>query len=248
MRSIRKISRRALAAILVPQCACCRRTHQLPERLCTACLTSLKSNLCPRPLRLSVERVADRTNIETHYSVPRAQTVAGISHLQSVFYYRDVVPDLLIGWKYNGMVELTDIIAYWETHNCEVSYSYDLVTIIPCHWRRRLIRGFDHIWLLANALAKQGLIQTPVKTLQHSKPLPFLHLQAASDRHIDPDHFRTVRSVKDKRILIIDDVITSGATLSAAAAVLKREGALEVSALTVATFREVLLPASRTRV
>lgn len=191
-----------------------------------------------------MERVADRTNIETHYSVPRAQTVAGISHLQSVFYYRDVVPDLLIRWKYNGMVELTDIIAYWVTHKCEVSYSYDLVTIIPCHWRRRLIRGFDHIWLLA----KQELIQTPVKTLQHSKPLPFLHLQAASDRHIDPDHFRTVRSVKDKRILIIDDVITSGATLSAAAAVLKREGALEVSALTVATSREVLLPASRTRV
>jgi predicted amidophosphoribosyltransferase len=146
------------------------------------------------------------------------------------------------------MVELTDIIAYWVTHKCEVSYSYDLVTIIPCHWRRRLIRGFDHIWLLANTLAKQELIQTPVKTLQHSKPLPFLHLQAASDRHIDPNHFRTVRSVKDKRILIIDDVITSGATLSAAAAVLKREGALEVSALTVATSREVLLPASRTRV
>ena len=47
---------------------------------------------------------------------------------------------------------------------------------------------------------------------------------------------------------MIDDVITSGATLSAAAAVLKREGALEVSALTVATSREVLLPASRTRV
>ena len=50
------------------------------------------------------------------------------------------------------------------------------------------------------------------------------------------------------KVLIIDDVITSGATLSAAAAVLKCEGALEVSALTVATSREVLLPASRTRV
>ena len=176
MRSTRKISRRALAAILVPQCACCRRTHQLPERLCTACLKSLKSDLCPRSLRLSVERAADRTNIETHYSASRAQRVAGISHLQSVFCYPDVVPDLLIRSKCNGMVELTDIIAYWVTHNCEVSYSYDLVTTIPCHWRLRLIRGFDHIWLLANTLAKQGLIQTPVKTLQYSKPLPFLHL------------------------------------------------------------------------
>ena len=103
------------------------------------------------------------------------------------------------------------------------------------------------MWLLANALAKTGLIEPPTKTVKHSKPLPFLHLQAASDRDIDPDHFRTVCSVKRKRILIIDDVVTSGATLRAAAAALKRDGAEEVSALTVATAKEGLLLAPRAR-
>ena len=120
--------------------------------------------------------------------------------------------------------------------------------MIPCHWRPRLTRGFDHIWLLTNALAKTGLIEPPTKTLKHSKPLPFLHLQAASDRHIDPDHFRNVGAVQGKRILIIDDVITSGATVRAASAALTREGAVKVSALTAATARELLLLASRTRI
>jgi len=55
--------------------------------------------------------------------------------------------------------------------------------------------------------------------------LPFLHLQAASDRHIDPDHFCPVCSIKGKVILIIDDLITSGAKLRAAAAALKSGGA-----------------------
>ena len=104
------------------------------------------------------------------------------------------------------------------------------------------------MWLLANALAKTGLIEPPIKTLKYSKPLPFLHLRAASDRHMDPNHFHTVCSVRGKRILIIDDVITSGTTLRAAAAALERDGTVEVSALTVATARELLLPASRTRV
>ena len=247
-RSIEKIFRRALATILVPQCACCRQAHHLPSRLCAVCLDSLRSTLCPRSIRLPNDRVCNNAKKEYSMAIKRAQHVAGISQLQSIFFYRDVVPDLLIRWKYDGMVELTNLIASWVANHCQISSSYDLVTIIPCHWRRRLTRGFDHMWLLANALAKTGLIDAPIKTLKHSKPLPFLHLQEASDRHIDPDHFHTTCSVKGKRILIIDDVITSGTTLRAAAAALKRNGAAEVSALTVATARELLLPTSRTRV
>ena len=248
LRSIGKISKRALAIILVPQCACCRQAHHLPSRLCAVCLASLRSTLCPRSIRLPNDRACNYSQTKDSITITGAQHVAGISQLQSIFFYCDVVPDLLIRWKYDGMVELTNLIASWVANHCQISASYDMATIVPCHWRRRLTRGFDDMWLLANALAKTGLIEPPTKTLKHSRPLPFLHLQAASDRHIDPDHFRTVRFVKRKRILIIDDVITSGATLRAAAAALKREGAVEVSALTIATARGLLLPASRTRV
>ena len=243
--SIKKVSKRALATILVPQCACCRQAHQSPERLCAACLSSLRANVCPGSMRLSNDPVVSRSNFG-RYRIANTQKIAGVTHLQSAFFYRDVVPDLLIRWKYDGMVELTDLLASWVTDYCQLSHSYDLVTIIPCHWRRRFNRGFDHVWLLANTLAKTGLIEPPIRTLKHSKPLPFLHLQAASDRHIDPNHFRTVHPVKRKRVLVIDDVVTSGATLKAAAAALQQAGAVEVNALTVATAREPLLPASRT--
>lgn len=248
LRSIEKISKRALATVLVPQCACCRQAHHLPSRLCAVCLASLRPALCPRSIRLPNDRACNYSKTKDSITITGAQGVAGISQLQSIFFYRGVVPDLLIRWKYDGMVELTNLIASWAANHCQISDSCDLATIVPCHWRRRLTRGFDHMWLLANALAKTGLIKPPTKILKHSKPLPFLHLHAASDRHIDPDHFHTVCSVKGKRILIIDDVITSGTTLRAAASALKCDGAAEVSALTVATARELLLPTSRTRV
>ena len=189
LRSIEKISRCALATILVPQCACCRQAHHLPSRLCTACLASLRAHLCPRSIRLPNDRACNYSQTKDSISITGTRYVAGISQLQSICFYRDVVPDLLIRWKYDGMVELTNLIALWVANHCQILASYDLVTIVPCHWRRRLTRGFDHMWLLANALAKTGFIEPPTKTLKHSKPLPFLHLRAGSDRQIDPGHF-----------------------------------------------------------
>ena len=114
-------------------------------------------------------------------------------------------------------------------------------TIIPCHWRRRLTHGSDQMWLLANALAKTGLIQQPTTTLKRSKTITlptFVH-------HINPAHFLTGRSVTGRRILIIDDDITSGANLRAAAVALKHGGTLEASLLTVTTAGQMLLPTSR---
>ena len=146
LRSIEKISRCALATILIPQCACCRQAHQSPSRLCAACLASLRSHHCPRSIRLPNDRACNYSQAKDSISITGAQYVAGISQLQSIFFYRDAVPDLLIRWKYDGMVELTNLIASWVANHCQIMASYDLVTIVPCHWRRRLTRGFDHIW------------------------------------------------------------------------------------------------------
>ena len=144
-----------MATILVPQCACCRQAHHLPSRLCNVCIRSLESTLCPRSLRFPSDLAGNLLpKTEESILITSAQQVAGISHLQSISFYRNVVPDLLILWRYDGMVELTDRIAFWVAHNCQISPSYDLAAVIPCHWRRRLTSGFDHIWLLANALAK----------------------------------------------------------------------------------------------
>ena len=64
----------------------------------------------PGSLRLSNDLVVGRLNFE-RYKIANTQKIGGVTHLQSAFFYRDVVPDLLIRWKYDGMVELTDILA-----------------------------------------------------------------------------------------------------------------------------------------
>ncbi len=116
LRSIEKISRRGLAITLIPQCACCRQANYLPSRLCTACLASLRLSLCPRSLRLPRDLRGNQAKIGDHIALSDPGNIVGISHLQSIFFYRGVVPDLLIRWKYDGMVELITLLRYgWLT-------------------------------------------------------------------------------------------------------------------------------------
>ena len=111
---------------------------------------------------------------------------------------------------------------------------HDLVTVIPSHWQRRLTRGFDPVWLLANALAKKGVIEKPLSTLKASRRMPYQHLKHLNERFIDPDHFQARESVFGKKILLLDDVVTSGSTLNAAAAALRHADAQSISGFTVA--------------
>ena len=141
--SIKKSRSLRLQLSLSPNARVAGKHINIPSN-CVACLSSLRANVCPGPLRLSNGLVVGRSNFG-HHRIENTQKIGWINHLQSAFFYRDVVPDLLIHWKYDGMVELTELLASWVTDYCQLSHSYDLVTIIPCYWRRRFNRGFDHV-------------------------------------------------------------------------------------------------------
>ena len=136
------------------------------------------------------------------------------------------------------MIELTNYIAELVaelTARGKLSMpDHNLVTLIPSHWQRRLTRGFDPVWLLANALAKKGVIDKPLSTLKVSRMMPYQHLKRLDERHTDPDHFQATESVFGKKILLLDDVVTSGSTLNAAATALRRAGAQSISGFTIA--------------
>ena len=64
--------------------------------------------------------------------------------------------------------------------------------------------------------------------------MPYQHLKRLDERHISSDHFQATESVFGKDILLLDDVVTSGSTLNAAAAALRRAGAQSISGFTIA--------------
>ena len=116
--------------------------------------------------------------------------------------------------------------------------NFDILTWVPVSTRRRLRRGFDQSALLAQAVGRE--LQVPaVRTLKKIR-----HTEAQS---LTPDaairranvigayQVLPAPSLKGKRILLLDDIITSGATASECAKMLLTAGAKEVMFAAIAT-------------
>lgn len=110
----------------------------------------------------------------------------------------------------------------------------DLVVPVPLHWRRRLRRGYNQAERMATPLARElGLPVVPLLRRTRSTPPQSLLGRAARVANLrrafqvsDPARLR------GRHLLLVDDVATTGATLEAAAAVLRAAGAAAVTAVT----------------
>ena len=113
---------------------------------------------------------------------------------------------------------------------------FDAVTPMPMHWRRKWERGFNQAELLAKEVARRtGLRVAPLVRRGKSTP-PQAGLSRAARRTNVAGAFAVRRRarVEGLRILLVDDVLTTGATASACAAVLKKAGAKYVAVLALA--------------
>ncbi|NLF07888.1 MAG: ComF family protein, partial [Pirellulaceae bacterium] len=108
----------------------------------------------------------------------------------------------------------------------------DLVMAVPMHWRRRLATGKNSPELIAQCIAKS--IGVPLRSgvlVKHRNTPPQKGLTLARRMENIRGSFRVRRAalVKDARVLLVDDVMTTGATGSEAAKTLKRAGAAMVA-------------------
>jgi len=117
-----------------------------------------------------------------------------------------------------------------------------VVAPVPLHSSRRRQRGFNQAELLARGLARQPRgekrgLQLVTGSLRRIRPtLPQVGLSVSARRENVSGVFSVARpeQVRNRPVVLVDDVMTTGATFSACAVALKRAGALQVLALSLA--------------
>ncbi len=159
---------------------------------------------------------------------------------RSFGYYTAELSSAIQGMKFLGRRDLAGHLApllataFYETWSRE---EFDLVVPVPLHPKRRRDRGYNQSELLARYLARQIALPCKNDTLVRVRPtLPQVGLTDSQRQDNVRGAFRCAdpEQISDKRVLLIDDVMTTGATAASAAGALLEGGALRVSVLTVA--------------
>jgi ComF family protein len=163
-----------------------------------------------------------------------------LSAIRSVFRFEGTVRAAVHELKYRNLRAIAPCLAaYMCAYMAEWGPEPELVVPVPMHSRHQHRRGYNQAELLARALARSQGLAFRAALKRTSGQASQVRSRSVSERHRNvAGAFTCVdESISGKRILLIDDVCTTGATLEACAAALRAAGASEVSGLTVA--REV---------
>ncbi|HWF10213.1 MAG TPA: ComF family protein [Bryobacteraceae bacterium] len=138
--------------------------------------------------------------------------------------------------KYSGMKPLARPLGGFMNRALPAKECFDAVVPVPLYWRRQWSRGFNQAELLARQVAKRRGIPV-LSALRRKRATDTQASLATAGRRRNVAGAFVARAnveLTGKRILLIDDVMTTGATASACATALKRGGAKSISLLTVA--------------
>jgi len=205
--------------------------------VCPSCLA------LPQPLQAEFFCRACRTPFADDYPLDEHDlcTVCreGLANFDSAYSfgsYEGPLQQLIHLFKYAKVESLAGPLSRLLMQALPFDANFDLIVAMPLHWRKRWERGFNQAELLAEPLARRyGLrLATNLRRARYTKSQAGLSESARRENLRGSFRVHRPYQLVGKRVLVIDDVFTTGATLRAAAAVLKSAGAAHVSALTLA--------------
>ncbi|PYT15447.1 MAG: ComF family protein [Acidobacteria bacterium] len=238
-RAAKKVFCDLFQLVFPDECRVCGESLKEVSRIpvCRRCLRE------PAPLIAEYYCVACRTPFLNRFPLDESGRCAlcrlGLTGFDAVYSYgsyEGALRKLVHVFKYQGVRTLARPFGDFLACVLPREERFDLVTPMPLHWRRRWQRRFNQADLLAREIARRWNVPARSVVRRIRATSPQAGLTNAKRRANMRGAFSVKRGVRldGMRVLLVDDVLTTGATASACARVLKRAGAAHVALLALA--------------
>lgn len=232
-KPLKAIWQAGIDLILTPTCfSCGERLDGAQDVLCHGCRQEaipLSDNTCPRCYSLMEEGKCP--------SCDTGEIFYDFAH--SAWVFQGPIKDVIHSFKYQSYSSLSTWLGegmYRAFQEEEKLQNCDLITPVPLYFTRKKDRGYNQSELLARHLSKKSLIRYD-GLLRRTRFTASQTLLSKSEREHNLDGAFAIRrnkSVHGMRILLIDDVFTTGTTANQIAILLKEQGAKSVNIFTAA--------------
>ncbi len=186
-----------------------------------------------------------KTNFHKEVENPLHQRFHGIINVKHVYSYlyfikSGSVSSLLYKLKYGNVPELGEVLGRWfgkDLQEVGIGEEYDLIIPVPLHKSKFRKRGYNQSDGIAKGLSEVLNLPFSDKVLIRSHKSQSQTSKGRIERWKNVENIFEVKKpgeVKDKRILLVDDVLTTGATLEACATAVVKAGCADVGIVTLA--------------
>ncbi|MEM7192864.1 MAG: ComF family protein [Pseudomonadota bacterium] len=238
-RSIwRSALRSATDVLLPPVCAVCRDPVSTQGLVCGPCFSGIEFISSPLCDRLGIPLPFDTG--APSLSAAAIAAPPAYDRTRAVARYSNTMRDLIQSFKYRDRHEGLHLFGQWMGRaGAELLADADLIVPVPLYRSRLWSRRFNQSALLAREIAQRSGVTADCFVLQRTRRTASqVGLSADQRKRNVAGAFKVPQSraaaIAGKSIVIVDDVITTGATVEACARILKRAGAVRVDVLALA--------------
>ncbi len=233
----------ALDLLLPPQCLTCDQPVDAPGRLCASCFGKTAFITAPCCVQCGVPFEAAEQGGLTGFCPSCRDDPPPWGVARAALRYDDQARRILLPFKYGDRVETARALAPMMARaGGALLREADLLIPVPLHRRRLISRRYNQAALLAQALSRLSGRPAVLDGLQRVRSTRPLNTMSAAKRQAELAGSIAVRpsrraAVADAQVLLIDDVLTSGATAGACARALLAAGAAGVNVLAASRVR-----------
>jgi ComF family protein len=242
-RAAREAGRFALDLLLPPHCLTCDQPVDGPGRFCPSCFAKTQFITAPCCARCGVPFEAPGHGGAEGECPECRSDPPPWSQARAALRYDDQARRILLPFKYGDRIETARALAPMMARaGAGLLREADWLVPVPLHRRRMISRRYNQAALLARALARLSVRPAMLDALRRTRSTRPLAEMSPAQRAAEMEGAIAVRAsrrpaLEDSRVLLIDDILTSGSTARACVRALLGAGVARVDVLAAARVR-----------